>query len=168
MVLKTSYVVLKKTIFSEKAYSKFFLKNFKLLLLNFKVVVICNFHRLYSICTISKIVFICENSFSVLDLEIAPAGHKFGRIIARGTGLGGYSITSSREVGGSRRHDAFQFVVFSLLSISIRQATIKLQDMIGRIYYLDPFLFPSLRELCLRGTPSCIWNCLTKHVDFFP
>ena len=25
--------------------------------------------------------------------------------------MGGYSITSSREVGGSRRHDAFQFVV---------------------------------------------------------
>ncbi len=130
MILETSDVVFKETIFSEKAYSKFFLKNFKLLLLNFKVVVICNFHRLYSICTISRIVFICKNSFSVLDLEIAPAGHKFGRIIARRTGLGGYSITSSREVGGSRRHDAFQFVVHFYLTGSNQVAGHGWEDIV--------------------------------------
>ena len=130
MILETSDVVFKETIFPEKAYSIFFLKNFKLLLLNFKVVVICNFHRLYNICTILKIVFICKNSFSVLDLEIAPAGQNSGVNFA---GHGWEDIVSRRP---GRWVGLCDTMLFSLLSISIRQVPIKLQDMVGRIEYL--------------------------------
>ena len=61
MILETSDVVFKKTIFSEKAYFNFFLNVLKLLLLKFKNVVIRMFHTLYNICTISKIAFICKS-----------------------------------------------------------------------------------------------------------
>ena len=76
MILETSDEVFKETIFSEKAYSKFFLKNFKLLLLNFKVVVICKFYTLYNL--ENRVLYVKNHLFSVLDLEIFPAGHNSG------------------------------------------------------------------------------------------